>query len=208
MSKPANGLNIEMKPADEWAGRSHSVANAKETKDDAVPQRRFGATMVPQKKSRNIAYDVEIYKAFGGDAYVNDSADEDNGRADLPDDTAPGAEPFNPNGIPDAEKPKTEVARATIAGVNTWSKTYFFLMKAFLGSGMLTLPMGFCNGGALFSVVCMAVMCTLSALGMSALLEARNVKGGSYSDVAFQAMGKPGRLLIDVSLACAQVKST
>ncbi len=208
---PAKHHEIEMQEPEEWARRG-SAPNAKTASGmEPVEKRKWGATMVPKKQTiRKVNYEVEIYKAYGGEVLENESVDLDQNPVPGGEDTAPAAEnaaaaePFNPNAESPA-KPMTEMARATIAGVNSWWKTYFFLVKGFLGSGMLTLPMGFCNGGALFSIVCMAVVCLFSILGMMTLLEVRNIKGGSYSDVASQALGKWGRTMVDISLACCQV---
>lgn len=192
---------VEMKSPDEWQRRS--LSGEKKSDMAGEGKRKWGATMAPQTTiKRKVNYEIEIYKGFAGEVFENDSIDID--KPPLGEDTASALEPFNPNGET-SEKPMTEMARATIAGVNSWWKTYFFLVKGFLGSGMLTLPMGFCNGGAAFSIGCMAVVCTFSILGMMTLLDVRNLYGGSFSDVAYQALGKYGKLAVDISLACCQV---
>ncbi len=192
------GSEEEMKEPGEWV-RKGSVPDQRAVMEDVEP-RKYG-TLVPGKQLyKNVAFDVEIYKAFGGANYGNDSEDEKT-KFDVE-----ATEAFNPS-KDTAEKPNTVMARATVAGVNTWSKTYFFLVKGFLGSGMLTLPMGFCNGGAVFSIVCLAVVCIFSIMGMNTLLEIRTTRGGSFSDMAYEAMGSTGRWIIDISLACCQVRS-
>ena len=201
---PPKGRDVEMKNPEDWERRG-SAPDVKAVTDMGMTEgRKWGATMVPQKRiEKKVDYEVEIYKAYGGDVLENDSADLEQNPVPGGEETAAAAEPFNPNA--DTKKPETVMARATIAGVNTWWKTYFFLVKGFLGSGMLTLPMGFCNGGALFSILCMAVVCGVSILGMMTLLEVRNIEGGSFSDVAGRALGKNGKMIVDISLACCQV---
>lgn len=189
---------MEMKPQSEWQRKSLAT----DVKVDMTEgsKRKWGATMLPQNKIRHhVNYEIEIFKGFAGEEFENDSVDQE----PMGENGSTGLEAFNPSGNPD--KPITEMARATVAGVNSWWKTYFFLVKGFLGSGMLTLPMGFCNGGAVFSIACMAAVCTFSIMGMMTLLEVRNIHGGSFSDVAHQALGKYGRLAVDLSLACCQV---
>lgn len=201
-SQEAKGF--EMKNPEEWQRRSLAAEQKVNMAEGGA--RKWGATMAPQRIVRKVDYEIEVYKNFAGVDLGNDSVDLD--KPPTGEDTTSALEPFNPNeGWSGAtQKPMTEIARATTAGVNSWWKTYFFLVKGFLGSGMLTLPMGFCNGGALFSVACMAVVCAFSIMGMTTLLEVRNVSGGSYSDIAGKAMGKFGRLAVDISLACCQVK--
>lgn len=194
------GAAQEMNSPDEWA-RKGSAPTKQEVMGEVAP-RKYG-TMVPKKTLyKGVAFDVEIYKAFGGAEYENDSGDEAEKEKFDPE-ANDATEAFNPGN--DTKTVKTVMARATIAGVNSWSKTFFFLVKGFLGSGMLTLPMGFCNGGAVFSIACLAVVCIFSIMGMTALLEIRTARGGSFSDMAYEALGKPGRIIIDISLACCQV---
>ena len=201
MSDQHKPSDVEMQPSDEWA-RKASAPDPKSAIEQVAP-RKYG-TMLPRKKKKgHVVYEVEIYKAFGGGEFENDSGDEAEKPGPGGDEANQITQAFNP--INDFTKPKTEMARATIAGVNSWWKTYFFLLKGFLGSGMLTLPMGFCNGGAMFSVLCMAAVCMFSILGMTKLLEVRIAKGGSYSDMAHQALGSGGKFAIDISLACCQV---
>lgn len=193
---------IEMKSPDEFQRHSLTV---KMKENMAGGKERAWGTIIPQGIRRKVNYEIELYKNFAGIDLRDDSVDLDKPPAG--DDTTSAQEPFNPtedwNGV--GNKPMTEIARVTTAGVNSWWKTYFFLVKGFLGSGMLTLPMGFCNGGALFSIGCMAVVCAFSIMGMVALLEARNVSGGGYSDIAEAALGKVGKLVVEISIACCQV---
>jgi len=190
---------IELKNKDEWQRKS--LGAEKKTHAAEGGMRKWGATMDPQSAVRKVNYEIELYKNFAGADLGNDSVDSD--KPATGEDTTSALEPFNPNeGWTGAVN---EIARATTAGVNSWWKTYFFLVKGFLGSGMLTLTTGFCNGGILFSLVCMAAVCAFSIMGMTTLLDVRKVCGGSFSDIAGQALGKFGRLAVDISLAFCQV---
>lgn len=182
------------------AGRYQSAGNVQEMrllvdgKELEQPKGRstFG---VRNKGNRKITFDVEIYKAFAGCDFENDSEDEED------------KVPLNPNFEPSKEyKEQTGViSRNTVAGVNSFSQTYFFLVKGFLGSGMLTLPLGFCNGGATFCVCCLMLVCAISIMGMNTVLTTRQDIGGSFSDVAKAALGNTGKAIIDVSIALCQV---
>jgi hypothetical protein len=201
MSNKGN-KGLEMKNPDEWQRKS--LVTKKKVDMAEGGMRKWGTTMASQYTIRRVNYEIEVYKNFAGADLGNDSIDLD--RPGTGEDTTSALEPFNPNeGWSGASRAINEIARVTTAGVNSWWKTYFFLVKGFLGSGMLTLPMGFCNGGAVFSIVCMAVVCGFSIMGMTTLLEVRNTCGGSFSDIAGNALGKFGRLVVDISLACCQV---
>eukprot|EP00830_Metopus_es_P008350 TRINITY_DN18166_c0_g1_i1.p1 TRINITY_DN18166_c0_g1~~TRINITY_DN18166_c0_g1_i1.p1 ORF type:complete len:529 (+),score=75.77 TRINITY_DN18166_c0_g1_i1:65-1651(+) len=144
--------------------------------------------------TRKMSYDIQIYKAYGGGVFDSDSDDEGIG----------GEKAFAPSAEVRMQTVDVQT-RTTVAGVNSFSQTYFFLVKGFLGSGMLTLPMGFCNGGSVFSVLCMGVVCFISITGMSALLEIRTKLGGSFSDIANEAIGCGGKAIINISLALCQI---
>ena len=203
---------IEMNE-DVGMGRTQSMGDRVDRLVGDVQQRKLG-TIVPAKKKvgRKVVYDIEIYKAYGGDVLEDDSGDENAPKYDFGDEVQQthdeAAVPFDPSARKESESKQTVVmARVTMAGVNSWWKTYFFLVKGFLGSGMLTLPLGFSNAGGVMSIVCMAVICMISILGMTTLLEVRNLQGGSFSDVAERATGSTGRLIIDISLAFCQVSN-
>ncbi len=144
---------------------------------------------------RKASFDIGIYKAYGGCLLDDDSEDDEDQNLD---DYVQAIEYKGQTRV-------SQIARFTAAGVNSFGKTYFFLVKAFLGSGMLTLPMGFTNGGVLFCVGCMMLICFISVIGMVTLLEARSKTGGSFSDLAEAALGTTGRVVIDISLALCQV---
>jgi len=172
--------------------------------DKSKKQRAWGTiggepvkTEEPQPQTRKYSYDVEIYKAFAGGDYGSDSDKEYN--QVVPDGNyIPSQEVKSPT-------QNTVVARATVAGVNSFAQTYFFLVKGFLGSGMLTLPLGFCNGGAVFCVSCLCCVCLISIMGMNTILTVRQKYGGSFSDIARTALGNVGKTFIDFSIAFCQV---
>jgi len=187
-----------LKNPDEWQRKS--LGAEKKTHIAEGRTRKWGATMGPQSTVRKVNYEIEVYKNFAGANYGDDSVDSD--KPATGEDTTSALEPLVNEGMSGAI---SEIARVTITGVNSWWKTYFFLVKGFLGSGMLTLTTGYCNGGILFSLVCMAAVCCFSIMGMTTLLDVRKVCGGSFSDIAGKALGKFGRVAVDVSLAFCQV---
>jgi len=179
-------------------------ANEHEMNDKPkVKARQYGASMgvahagEDQDYLRRGSVDVEIYRAFAGIEFLDDSDNEND----------PGLieTQFVPSPEYKGQAGKTVVARATVAGVNSFGQTYFFLVKGFLGSGMLTLPLGFYNGGALFCICCLCGVCLVSIMGMNTILATRAVTGGSFSDIAKSALGNIGKAVIDISIALCQV---
>ena len=169
---------------------------AKEKKDHESQRQwqTMGKVEKPTDVLRKVSLDIGIYKAYAGCLLEDDSDEEDQNL-----DNYVAAIEYK------GQTRVSQIARFTTAGVNSYGKTYFFLVKAFLGSGMLTLPMGFTNGGVVFCIACMAVICAVSIMGMTTLLEARTKVGGSYSDLAEASTNRVGRVIVDISLALCQV---
>ena len=184
----------------EMGALAHVDVEKPKGKHEEKDKRQWG-TMAPAEKHddyiRKASFDIGIYKAYGGCVLADDSEEEDDNLGDY-------VQAIEYKG----QTGHSEVARNTVAGVNSFGKTYFFLVKAFLGSGMLTLPMGFTNGGVGFCVGCMMLICFISIMGMETLLDARQKVGGSFSDLAERALGSTGRVVIDISLALCQVSAT
>ena len=76
------------------------------------------------------------------------------------------------------------------------------LLKGFVCTGLLYLPKSFRNGGWLFSIVSMILSYILTTICAFKLLEAKKkATGTSFSDLGFSAMGKPGKIMVDIALA-------
>ena len=64
------------------------------------------------------------------------------------------------------------------------------------------MPKNFRNGGWLWALISMALSFVLTLVCTLKLLEAKaKTKNGSFSDIGFNAMGKPGKILVDVFLS-------
>lgn len=88
------------------------------------------------------------------------------------------------------------------------SKTIFLLFKAFIGSGILFLPKAFSNGGLLFSVIVMWLMCAISLVCFLLLLDCKNHLNGSYGDIGGHLYGPKMRMVVLFSIAISQVRAT
>jgi len=85
-------------------------------------------------------------------------------------------------------------------------KTFFTLLKAFIGTGIMFLPKAFKNGGMLFSSITMVTVSAITALCFELLLSCRKRHGGGgYGDLGQIVVGSRFRTLILVSIALSQI---
>ncbi|KAH7396590.1 transmembrane amino acid transporter protein-domain-containing protein [Phaeosphaeria sp. MPI-PUGE-AT-0046c] len=85
-------------------------------------------------------------------------------------------------------------------------KTFFTLLKAFIGTGIMFLPKAFKNGGMLFSAITMIIVSVVTALCFELLLACRKQYGGAgYGDLGRSISGPKLRSLILVSITLSQL---
>jgi proton-coupled amino acid transporter len=84
-------------------------------------------------------------------------------------------------------------------------KTFFTLLKAFIGTGIIFLPKAFRNGGILFSSVTLITVAAISTLCFHLLLQCRRHYGGGYGDLGERISGPKLRALILASVAISQI---
>ena len=85
-------------------------------------------------------------------------------------------------------------------------KTFFTLLKAFIGTGIMFLPKAFKNGGILFSSITMITVSAVTALCFELLLSCRKrYGGGGYGDLGQIVVGPRFRALILVSITLSQI---
>lgn len=88
------------------------------------------------------------------------------------------------------------------------SSTFFILLKAFVGTGILFLPKAFSNGGLIFSLVGMVTMGLVSLFTMLILFyssQSVGIFGAGYGDVAEVLFGRAMRLFVLVSVVVSQI---
>lgn len=101
-----------------------------------------------------------------------------------------------------ARRRSSRVGKKGDAGV---TKTFFTLLKAFIGTGIMFLPKAFNNGGILFSSITLVAVSAISALCFHLLLQCRKCYGGGYGDLG-EAIGGPRmRSLILSSITISQI---
>ncbi|KAF1809322.1 hypothetical protein P152DRAFT_160540 [Eremomyces bilateralis CBS 781.70] len=84
-------------------------------------------------------------------------------------------------------------------------KSFFTLLKAFIGTGILFLPKAFKNGGILFSSITLVAVSVVSCICFRLLLHCRKQVGGGYGDIGEAIAGSKFRTLILGSIFLSQI---
>ncbi|KAI4156689.1 MAG: hypothetical protein L6R39_001055 [Caloplaca ligustica] len=84
-------------------------------------------------------------------------------------------------------------------------KSFFTLLKAFIGTGIMFLPKAFKNGGILFSSVTLIIVALLSCLSFHLLLLCRRRYGGGYGELGATIGGPKLRAIILGSITLSQI---
>ncbi|KAL8677045.1 MAG: hypothetical protein Q9186_006492 [Xanthomendoza sp. 1 TL-2023] len=85
------------------------------------------------------------------------------------------------------------------------TKSFFTLLKAFIGTGIMFLPKAFKNGGILFSSITLIAVSLLSCLSFHLLLRCRKRYGGGYGEIGSAIGGPKLRSLILASITLSQI---
>lgn len=85
------------------------------------------------------------------------------------------------------------------------SRTFFTLLKAFVGTGIIFLPRAFRNGGILFSSVTLVTVAVITTFCFRLLLQCRGKYGGGYGDIGERVAGPRLRSLILASVTISQL---
>ncbi|KAG9199745.1 hypothetical protein G6514_007970 [Epicoccum nigrum] len=84
-------------------------------------------------------------------------------------------------------------------------KSFFTLLKAFVGTGIMFLPKAFKNGGMLFSAITLVAVSIITMICFELLLSCRKqYGGGGYGDLGQLIVGKKLRQLILISITLSQ----
>jgi amino acid permease len=82
---------------------------------------------------------------------------------------------------------------------------FFTLFKGMVGIGFLYLPIGYSHAGWAFSVVAFLICSVLSSEGFNRLISSHERVGGTYSELARKAGGKPLKIVVELFLVLSQV---
>lgn len=153
--------------------------------------------------TRDFAEYLALYREFAGEDLANsdeeavsDGEEEDEGEGP--------PEPDERTALLErrASARGAGVARSADAGT---AKTFFTLLKAFVGTGIMFLPNAFNNGGLLFSSVAMVVVSTVTMVAFHLLLECKNKYGGGFGELGKTIAGEGMRGIILGSIALSQL---
>ncbi|KAI8631811.1 transmembrane amino acid transporter protein-domain-containing protein [Xylariaceae sp. FL1651] len=149
--------------------------------------------------TRNFVEFLDLYGSFAGED-LEDSDDE----AVTSDEEGQGE-----GELPSERRPLLGRRRSSRAALRSatasTSKTFFTLLKAFIGTGIMFLPKAFDNGGILFSTVTMVVVSALTMLAFHQLLACKTLHGGGYGDIGEAVAGPRMRNLILTSITLSQL---
>lgn len=163
----------------------------------ALRQRRVsGYTVV----ARNFIQFLDLYGSFAG---------EDLEDIDSEDETAvTESEPVDDEQPPELRPllARNKSSRRQLKrGDATTTKTFFTLIKAFIGTGIMFLPKAFRNGGILFSSLTLIVLSLVNCGCFRLLLDCRERYGGGYGEIGQKIVGPRFRSLILASIAISQL---
>lgn len=83
--------------------------------------------------------------------------------------------------------------------------TFFTLFKGFVCSGILYMPKDFINGGYGFSVIALILALFLTVYCLKLLVEVKKKLGGSFAEIGYKTLGKPGKIATEITLFGSQV---
>ena len=163
-------------------------------------QKRLNAVTRPVTK--NFVSFLELYGSFAGEDLA--ASDEDSTAATTEDE----AEALE--GPPTETRPllgRRRSTRRTIRpGDAGMTRTFFTLLKAFIGTGIMFLPKAFRNGGILFSSITLVTVSLISCLCFRLLLECRTkLGGGGYGELGAAIGGPRLRKIILGSITISQI---
>lgn len=152
--------------------------------------------------ARNFIDFLDLYGSFAGEDLKDDDTSEDESAID--DEQA---------SQPDEQRPlisqpscrRKSSRRHDREGDASTVKTFFTLIKAFIGTGIMFLPKAFLNGGILFSSLTLIGVSLINCLCFRLLLDCRQRYGGGYGEIGASIVGPRFRNLILGSIALSQL---
>ncbi|KAL2178460.1 transmembrane amino acid transporter protein-domain-containing protein [Thermothelomyces heterothallicus CBS 202.75] len=157
--------------------------------------------------TRNFVEYLELYGSFAGEDLVDtdeeavseEEGEEEEGGAAAAEEEEEEARPLlvRQRIISSAQAPRPGTAGTV--------KTFFTLLKAFIGTGIMFLPKAFSNGGILFSTVTMLIVSGITMVTFHLLLRCKLRYGGGYGEIGSAIAGPRMRALILFSIALSQL---
>lgn len=162
-------------------------------------QRRLTSVATPV--TRNFVSFLELYGSFAGEDLID--TDEDDESAIAEDDEEAGEPPSERRPLLGRRKSSKRVKKE---GDASTTKTFFTLLKAFVGTGIMFLPKAFRNGGILFSSITLITVSIITTVCFRLLLQVRGrCGGGGYGELGGAVFGPKVRSLILASITLSQL---
>ncbi|KAI8323206.1 hypothetical protein GQ54DRAFT_249699, partial [Martensiomyces pterosporus] len=139
---------------------------------------------------------LALYGHFAGGDFPSDEDDDDGGE--------PGEEEAAETAALETGK-MTPGAAAAAGGKASTRKTFFLLIKSFIGSGVLFLPRAFYNGGLLFSTIVMLLTAGIALYSMLLLVECYEKVHCGYGEIGRRLYGKWMERVVLLSIVVSQV---
>lgn len=152
---------------------------------------------------------LDLYGSFAGeDLAETDTESDDSSYADEEESQRRRDDPDSQRGSGERRpllrrrKSTKREARPGDAGL---TKSFFTLLKAFIGTGIMFLPKAFNNGGLLFSSIILISVAIVSCACFRLLLRCRARYGGGYGELGEAIGGSKLRTLILASITLSQL---
>ncbi|KUI72460.1 Vacuolar amino acid transporter 3 [Cytospora mali] len=152
--------------------------------------------------TRNFVEFLDLYGAFAGED-LEDSDDEDAITTDDEDQQPTESSPLVRRRPQHMRRKSSRVLRQQ--GDAGTTQTFFTLLKAFVGTGIMFLPKAFNNGGILFSSLCLVFIAAISMWAFHLLLKCRMAVGGGYGEIGQAISGDKMRNVILASITLSQL---
>ncbi|KIX03558.1 uncharacterized protein Z518_07111 [Rhinocladiella mackenziei CBS 650.93] len=157
---------------------------------------RFNPAVIPITK--NFVEFLSLYGSFAGED-LQDSEDE-SALEDLEDEEGRPATETRPLLGPGRSRAGVKKGDASM------SKTFFTLLKAFIGTGIMFLPKAFNNGGILFSSITLLTVSIVTTIAFHLLLQCRQAHGkNGYGELGEAIGGWRMRAIILGSVTISQL---
>ncbi|KAI9500938.1 transmembrane amino acid transporter protein-domain-containing protein, partial [Coemansia spiralis] len=163
---------------------------------------------------------LALYGHFAGGDFPSDEDDEDDGEDEDEDDSTNAvvvAEPSANGRLSSRHNFKqpaslggssTRIAKQPATSLSSKAsvrKSFFLLLKSFIGSGVLFLPKAFYNGGLLFSCVIMLVSAIVSLYTMLLLIKCYEKVHCGYGEMGRRLYGKWMEKAVLLSIVVSQI---
>lgn len=149
--------------------------------------------------TRNFISFLELYGSFAGED-LEDVDDDEESAVEDDEETGPSERQ------PLLGRKKRRRSRRIQSGDAGPTKTFFTLLKAFIGTGIMFLPRAFRNGGILFSSLTLITVSIMTTICFRLLLHTRKkYGGGGYGELGEATVGPKMRSVILVSITLSQL---